>query len=153
MTTVVSWPHGHLAHALMVWLQAQVTAASTRVYTHMPKEGSRVYPLITVTEAGLGALGMDSAIQADEIRVQVDHWAERKDQVMSLSAEIFHLLDARFPAALKDTTLSTVDGVTPTKYYQTKIEWVHRAGGGDAFLDEFARKWRTTTYYTVKVNL
>jgi hypothetical protein len=150
--TVVGWPHGHLAHALTTWLKSQSTSASTRIYAgDIAKD--RTYPLVVVAEEGLGSLGTDSAIQADEVRIQVDSWADRRDQAMMLAAEIFSLWDARFANALKGTTLSTVDGTDATKYYATKIERIHRAAGDNVYLDEFARIWRVTSFYVVKVNL
>jgi hypothetical protein len=148
--STTSWPHGHLAHALKTYLLS-LTAASTRVYVDLP--ATRTYPLLVVQEAGLGSLGTDSAIQADERRVQIDAWAERHDQAAALSEQVFGLLDARFAAALARTTLTTQDGVTAGNDYQTKIEWIHRSGGGTHWFDEFARCWRVTTFYNVKVNL
>jgi hypothetical protein len=106
-----------------------------------------------VQHAGLGPLGTDSAIQADEVRLQIDAWAERRDTAGALAAHVFRLLDARFTGALKDTTLTGEDEARPGDYYQAAIERISRSGGGDVYFDEFAKVYRVTAFYNVKVNL
>ncbi len=145
-----TWPHAHLAHALTEQLKFS-TLAEGRVTTQVPRE--RVYPLLVVQEAGLGRLGTDAAIQADEPRLQIDAWAESKQEAQALAAQVFRLLDARFNGALKDTVLLTGDESHPGDFYQIKVERIARSGGGDPYFDEHARAWRVTSYYEVKVNL
>lgn len=145
-----SWPHAHLPHALCDYLKL-ATAAESRVTTEIPRD--RTYPLLVVQEAGLGRLGIDAAIQADEPRLQIDAWAETKLGAAALAAQAFRLLDARFPGALKDTMLLTEDEANPGDFYESKIERIRRSGGGDPFFDEFARVWRLPAFYQVKVNL
>lgn len=147
---VFAWPHPFLPHALCHHL-ANATLAGTRVTTAVPRQ--RVYPLLVVQHAGLGPLGADSAIQADEVRLQIDAWAERRDTAGALAAQVFRLLDARFTGALKDTTLTVEDEARPGDYYQAAIERISRSGGGDVYFDEFAKVYRVTAFYNVKVNL
>ena len=145
-----TWPHPYLPHALCGFL-ANVTTAGSRVTTAVPRQ--RIYPLLVAQPAGLGALGTDSAIQADELRLQMDSWAERRDTAGLLAAQVFRLLDARFPGALKDTVLTVEDEANPGDMYECKIEWIRRSGGGDGYFDEFAKVYRVTTFYGVKINL
>ncbi|MHB8867434.1 MAG: tail completion protein gp17 [Thermoleophilia bacterium] len=145
-----TWPHAHLPHALCDHLKL-ATAAESRVTTEIPRD--RAYPLLVVQEAGLGRLGTDAAIQADEPRLQIDAWAATKLVAAALAAEVFRLLDARFAGALKDTTLLTEDEANPGDFYQSKIERIGRSGGGAPFFDEYARVWRVTQFMNVKVNL
>lgn len=145
-----TWPHAHLPHALCDHLKL-VTSAGSRVTTEILRD--RTYPLLVVQEAGLGRLGADAAIQADELRLQVDAWAETKLAAAALAAQVFRLLDARFSGALKDTVLLTEDEGNPGDFYETKIERIRRSGGGDPFFDEYARVWRVPAFYNVKVNL
>lgn len=145
-----TWPHPHLPHAIGDYL-TNATNAQQRVTTLIPRV--RTYPLLVVASAGLGALGMDSAIQADEPRLQIDSWALTLEAAQALAGQIFRLLDARFTGALKDTILSTEDEATPGSFYQTKVEKITRSGGGEAYWDEFAKVFRVTTFYSVKVNL
>jgi hypothetical protein len=146
----IDWPHAHLAHALRDWLRAGATLAGARVYVQVPE--SRVWPFLVVQEAGLGPLGTDAAIQADEIRMQVDAWSERRDQALTLAMEAFALLDTRF-GSLRNQTLTVADPTNPSTLYRSKVERCERAGGGEPWFDEIARAWRVTTYYHVKVNL
>lgn len=148
--SLYTWPHPYLPHALCDFLRS-ATLAQARVTTAVPRQ--RVYPLLVVQSAGLGALGSDAAIQADEVRIQIDAWAERRDTAGALAAQVFRLLDARFTGALKDTTLVTEDEAQPGDFYQTKIERIRRSAGGDLYFDEFAKVYRVTAFYEVKVNL
>jgi hypothetical protein len=148
--TTFSWPHPFLPHALCGFLSG-ATIAGARVTTAVPRQ--RVYPLLVVQPAGLGALGTDSAIQADEVRLQVDAWAERRDTAGQLAAQVFRLLDARFTGALKDTVLTVEDEANPGQEYEAKIEWIRRSGGGDVYFDEFAKVYRVTAFHNVKLNL
>lgn len=145
-----SWPHAFLPHTLC-HLLVNATLASGRVTTAVPRQ--RVYPLLVVQHAGLGQLGTDAEIQADEPRLQIDAWAERRDTAMALAAQVFRLLDARFTGALKDTVLSVEDEAQAGDYYQTNVERVRRSGGGDLYFDEFAQVYRVTAFYNVKINL
>ena len=147
---VYTWPHAFLPHSLCDFL-SNATLAGTRVTTAVPRQ--RVYPLLVVQHAGLGRLGTDAEIQADEPRLQVDAWAERRDTAAALAAQVFRLLDARFSGALKDTTLTTQDEGQQGDYHQTNIERIARSGGGDLYFDEFAEVYRVTAFYSVKVNL
>jgi hypothetical protein len=147
---VLTWPHAFLPHTLSDFL-SDVTIAGARVTTAVPRQ--RVYPLLVVQAAGLGRLGTDSAIQADEPRLQIDSWAERRDTAGMLAAQVFRLLDARFPGALKDEVLSVEDEANPGDFYQSKIERITRSGGGDLYFDEFAKVYRVTAFYNVKLNL
>jgi len=148
--SLVCWPHAHLAHAVADFLK-DVTAAEGRVTTRLPRD--RVYPLIVVQPAGLGPLGTDSAIQADEPRLQIDVWAETQQQALAVAAVVFRLLDARFDGALRFTTLLTEDEASPGAYYESKIESVRRSGGGEVRFDEIARVFRSTAFYNAKLNL
>lgn len=146
----IDWPHAHLAHALRNLLRAGATTAGQRVYVQVPE--SRVWPFLVVQEEGLGPLGTDAAIQADEVRVQVDAWADRRDQALMLAMEAFALLDSRF-SSLRDQILTVADPTDPNKVYRSRVERCERAGGGEPWFDEIARAHRVTTYYNVKVNL
>ena len=148
--TAITWPHGHLPHAFCVFLR-DATPAQDRWYTRIPR--NRTYPLGTVQLAGLGPLGTDSHISSDQVRLQIDHWAEREDQAAALAAETFRLLDFRFPSGLRDVVWLTPDEGEAGRIYETRIERCERSGGGDTYLDEFARVWRATAFYNVKVNL
>lgn len=145
-----SWPHAFLPYGICSYLSG-ATLALTRVTTDVPRQ--RVYPLLVVQPAGLGPLGMDSAIQADEIRLQIDGWAERRDTAVQLAAQVFRLLDCRFTGSLRDTTLTVEDQANAGDYYECKIETIRRTGGGDLLFDEFAKVYRAIAYYHVKVNL
>jgi hypothetical protein len=145
-----AWPHPYLPHAICNYLSLS-TVAGARVTTAVPRQ--RAYPLLVVQPAGLGPLGTDSAIQADEVRLQIDAWAERRDTAGLLAAQVFRLLDARFPGSLKDTVLTTQDEATPGSFYQCKIERISRSGGGDIYWDEFAKVYRVTSFYSAKINL
>jgi len=145
-----TWPHAFLPHALCDFLK-NATMASTRVTTAVPRQ--RVYPLLVVQHAGLGQLGLDPEIQADEPRLQVDAWAERRDTATALAAQVFRLVDARFTESLKDTALLTEDEAQAGDFYQTKIERCVRSGGGDVYFDQFAKVYRVTAFYNVKVNI
>jgi len=147
---VYTWPHAFLPHTLCDFLR-NATLAGSRVTTAVPRQ--RVYPLLVVQHAGLGRLGTDSEIQADEPRLQVDAWAERRDTAAALAAQVFRLLDARFDGALKETTLTVEDEAQVGDFRQTNIERIARSGGGDLYFDEFAKVYRVTTFYSVKVNL
>ncbi len=148
-----TWPHGHFPHALRDFLQLGATLAGTRWYVGTTPREDRTYPLGVVSAAGLGALGVDSAIQADEIRVQVDHWAVKRLDAAALDAQTFRLLDARFSSAPRFVTWRTEDEGEPGTFYETKIERIARSGGSDPYFDEFAQKHRVTTFYVVKINL
>jgi hypothetical protein len=148
--SLVRWPHGHLAHALAVQL-AGGTDAGGRIYTDLPR--TRTYPLLVVQEAGLGTLGTDSAIQADELRLQIDAWASTRQGAQSIAAQVFRLLDARFPEALANQTLTVADEAVPGRIYECSIERIRRSGGGTPYFDEIARVYRATAFYHVKVNL
>ena len=78
---IFTWPHAFLPHALCDFLR-DVTLAGARVTTAVPRQ--RVYPLLVVQHAGLGRLGTDAEIQADELRLQIDSWAERRDTAAAL---------------------------------------------------------------------
>jgi len=145
-----TWPHPFLPHALCRFLSG-ATIAGTRVTTAVPRQ--RAYPLLVVQPAGLGALGTDSAIQADEVRLQLDSWAERRDTAGFLAAQVFRLLDARFAGALKDTVLAVEDEASPGDLYECRIERIRRSGGGDVWFDEWAKVYRASSFYNVKVNL
>ena len=119
------WPHAFLPHALCDFLRTP-RWPETRVTTAVPRQ--RVYPLLVVQHAGLGRLGTDPEIQADEPRMQIDSWAERRDTAAALAAQVFRLLDARFTGALKDTTLTVEDEAQPGDFYQTNIERCARSG-------------------------
>lgn len=147
---ITTWPHAHLPHAVADYLLA-VTDAGSRVTTRLPRE--RTYPLIVVQQAGLGPLGTDSAIQADEVRLQIDSWAVKQETAVSIAAQIFRLLDARFPGAPRFVTWMTEDEAAPGDWYETKVEHIRRGGGGDVYFDEIANVVRSTTFYLVKVNL
>jgi hypothetical protein len=112
-----------------------------------------VYPLLTVQAAGLGPLGTDSHISADQPRIQIDAWAEREDAAGDLAAEVKRLLDFRYPDALRNHTINTLDEANAGRIYESKIERCELSGGGDAFLDDFARVWRSTSFFHVKVNI
>ena len=56
-------------------------------------------------------------------------------------------------ARSKDTTLTVEDEAQPGDYHQTNIERIARSGGGDLYFDEFAKVYRVTAFYHVKVNL
>jgi hypothetical protein len=144
------WPHPYLPHAICQYLSGG-TAAGTRVTTGVPRQ--RVYPLLVVQPAGLGPLGTDAAIQADEVRLQVDSWAERRDTAGLVAAQVLRLLDARFPGALKDTVLTIEDEASPGSFYLCKIETIRRSGGGNLYFDDFAHVWRETSFWNVKINL
>ena len=148
---IVGWPHAHLPQAIAERLAAGPTAAGQRVYTEIPRQ--RTYPLIIVQDAGLGPLGTDAEIQADERRVQVDAWAERRREAQALAAQIFRLLDGRFEGGLRQIRLLVLDETEPTTTYEMKVERCARSGGGDAWFDEFARVYRATAFYTIKINL
>ncbi len=145
-----SWPHAHLAHAIADYLSG-LTAAGSRVTTRLPRE--RVYPLGVVQPAGLGPLGTDAAIQADDVRLQIDAWAPTQEGALALAAQIFRLLDARFDGALKNTVLTTEDEGNPGDFYESRVERVSRSGGGDVWFDEIAKSFRCTAFYSAKVNL
>jgi len=145
-----TWPHAFLPHALCHYLE-NATIAAERVTTAVPRQ--RVYPLLVVQHAGLGRLGTDAEIQADEPRLQVDAWAERRDTAAALGAQVFRLLDARFQGALKDTTLTVEDEAQPGDCHQTNIERIARSGGSEPYFDEFAKVYRVTQFFNVKVNL
>ncbi|MBN1321138.1 MAG: DUF3168 domain-containing protein [Thermoleophilia bacterium] len=145
-----AWPHAFLPHALCDLLR-NATLAQTRVTTAVPRQ--RIYPLLVVQHAGLGRLGTDAEIQADEIRLQIDSWAERRDTAAALAAQVFRLLDARFTGALADAVLLTEDEARPGDFYETRIERCVRSGGGDVFFDEFAKVYRVAAFYNVKINL
>lgn len=147
---IFTWPHAFLPHAFCDFLK-NATLAGARVTTAVPRQ--RIYPLLVVQHAGLGRLGTDSAIQADEVRLQIDSWAERRDTAAALAAQVFRLLDARFTGALRDSVLLTEDEAQAGDYYETKIERVSRSGGGEVYFDEFAKVYRVTGFYEVKVNL
>lgn len=145
------WPHAHLPHAIADYLR-DVSACEDRVATGLPRE--RIYPLATVQQAGLGPLGTgESAIQADEVRLQIDVWAKTREEAHAIAAVIFRLLDARFAGSLKFTTLRTEDEASPGDFYLSNIEWIHRSGGGDAYRDEIAGVYRSTVFFNVKLNL
>lgn len=150
MTTTISWPHGYLPFIILSYLTGK-TAAGTRVYTQHPPR-TRTYPLIVVQNAGLGPLGLDSEIQADQPRLQIDVWGQTRTEVEQLAAQVFQLLDHRFTSGLSGTQSAT-DESNPDIVYQAKIERVDRAGGGDSYFDEFGKLWRNTAFYNVKVNL
>ena len=145
-----TWPHPFLPHALCEFLK-DATIAGTRLTTAVPRQ--RVYPLLVVQPAGLGTLGTDSAIQADEVRLQIDAWAERRDTAGQLAAQVFRLLDARFAGALKDTVLTVEDQANPGAIYETNVEWIRRSGGGDVWFDEIDKVYRATAFYNCKANL
>ncbi|MBN1632228.1 MAG: DUF3168 domain-containing protein [Thermoleophilia bacterium] len=147
---VVCWPHAHAAHAIADFL-TDVSACEDRVTTRLPRE--RVYPLAVVQPAGFGPLGSDSAIQADEQRLQLDVWAKTQEQALAIAALFFRLLDARFDGALRFTTLMTEDEAEPGLYYEMNVERIARSGGGDVWFDEIAKVFRSTAFYSVKVNL
>ena len=149
--TTFSWPHAFLPHALCEFLKS-VTIAEARATTAVPTR-QRVYPLLVVQPAGLGAIGTDSAIQADEVRLQIDAWAERRDTAGMLAAQVFALLDARFDGALKDTVLTVRDEASAGDLYECKIEWIRRSGGGDVWFDEWAKVYRVSEFYNCKLNL
>lgn len=144
------WPHAHLPHALCEHLKL-ATDAEERVTTRIPRE--RTYPLLVVSQAGLGRLGTDYTIQADEIRVQIDSWATTLNAAEKLAGQVFRLLDKRFASALRDVTLMTEDDEEVGTFYVTKIERIGRTGGGESYFDEFAKVYRSTAFYFVKVNL
>ena len=146
----VTWPHGHLPQALRDFL-SDATSAQGRVYTRIPRE--RAYPLLTVQSAGLGPLGTDSHISSDQPRIQIDAWAEREDEAADLAAEVKRLLDFRYPDALRDRAIYTLDEAAAGTNYESKIERCELAGGGDTYLDDYARVWRSTCFFHVKVNL
>jgi hypothetical protein len=148
--TTFTWPHPFLPHTLCEFLKAD-TIAESRVTSAVPRQ--RVYPFLVVQPAGLGALGTDSAIQADEVRLQIDSWAERRDTAGALAAQVFRLLDSRFPGALKDTLLTVEDEANPGELYEAKIERIRRSGGGDVYWDEWAKVYRVTAFYNCKLNL
>lgn len=145
---IYTWPHAHLAHALRNDL-LNATDAGTRVTTGLPRQ--RTHPLATVQTAGLGPLGTDHAIQADEVRVQQDSWADTKRGAEKLAAQVFRRWDKRF-GGLQDVTLRVQDEEHAGDYYDTNIERIGRSGGGDGWFDEFEKKWRVTTFYNVKIN-
>jgi hypothetical protein len=145
-----TWPHPFLPHGLSQFLSG-ATLAEARVTTAVPRQ--RVYPLLVVQPAGLGPLGTDSAIQADEIRLQIDAWAERRDTAGMLAAQVFRLLDARFAGALKDTVILVEDQANTGDLYECRIEWIRRSGGGDVFWDEWAKVYRVTAFYNCKLNM
>ena len=147
---ITTWPHAHLAHAVALYLM-NVTSAGPRVTTRVPR--NRTYPLLVVQPAGLGPLGTDSAIQADEPRLQIDGWAETQEAAYALGAEAFRLLDARFNGAPRFVTWMTEDEAVPGRWYETKIERIRRAGGGELYFDEIARVFRSTVFYFAKINL
>lgn len=144
------WPHAHLPHAIADYLR-DVSACEDRVTTGLPRE--RIYPLATVQQAGLGPLGTDSAIQADEVRLQVDVWAKTREGAHAIAAQFFRLLDARFSGSLRFATLRTEDEASPGDWYLSDIERIHRSGGGDVYFDEIAHVYRSTGFYNVKLNL
>lgn len=144
------WPHAFLPHMLCHYLD-NATISAIRVTTAVPRQ--RIYPLLVVQHAGLGRLGTDAEIQADEVRLQIDSWAERRDTAAALGAQVFRLLDARFDGALKETTLTVEDEAHPGDFYQTNIERIARSGGSEPYFDEFAKVYRVTAFYSVKVNL
>ena len=144
------WPHAFLPHALC-WYLSGATVAGTRVTTAVPRQ--RLYPLLVVQPGGLGPLGTDSSIQADELRLQIDAWAERRDTAAALAAQVFRLLDARFPGALKDQVLNVEDEAHLGDIYECRIEWVKRSGGDVLYFDEFAHVYRSTNSYNVKLNV
>lgn len=143
------WPHAHLPHAVAGYL-AGLTDAGARVTTRLPRE--RTYPLVVVQQAGLGPLGTDAAIQADEVRLQIDAWAETMEAALTIGAQVFRLLDARFGDTPRFVTWQTEDEATGD-FYETKVERIGRGGGGDTWFDEVARVFRSTAFYLVKVNL
>ncbi|MBN1320740.1 MAG: hypothetical protein JXA87_07865 [Thermoleophilia bacterium] len=147
---VICWPHAHAAHAIAEFL-TDVSACEERVTTRLPRE--RTYPLAVVQPAGFGPLGSDSAIQADEPRLQVDVWAKTQEQALAIAAVFFRLLDSRFGGALRCATLMTEDEAEPGWFYETKIERIARSGGGDVWFDEIAKVFRSTAFYNLKVNL
>jgi hypothetical protein len=148
--SLYGWPHAFLPYAICQFLSG-VTNAGTRVTTAVPRE--RTYPLLVVQPAGLGTLGTDASIQADELRLQIDAWAERREEAMALASQVFLLLDARFAGALRDSVLTVEDQGNPGDFYECKIEVIRRSGGGDLWFDEMARVFRVTQYYNVKLNL
>ncbi len=145
-----SWPHAHLPHAVADYLK-DTSPCEKRVTTGLPR--NRVHPLATVQQAGLGPLGTDSAIQADEVRLQLDVWAKTREEALAIAAGFFRLLDARFDGALRFTTLRTEDEASPGDYYLSDIEWIHRSGGGDVYFDEIAQVYRSTAFYNAKLQI
>jgi hypothetical protein len=143
------WPHEFIAFQFSDQL-LNVTDAVARVYTGVPRD--RTYPLVVVQTAGLGPLGTNATIQADQPRLQVDAWAETKSQAERVAGQIFRLWDKRF-GGLQDTVLTIEDEAHDGNFYRTNVEKVERTGGGEAYFDEFAQVWRVTSFYTVKVNL
>lgn len=149
--TLVTWPHAQVPHGVRDFLLLATTAGE-RVYTAHPPR-NRVYPLLVVQAAGYGPLGTDSAIQADEPRVQIDAWADRSEDAAALAAQVFRLLDARFLGAPRFITWQIEDERTPGTFYEMKVERIRRSGGGDVYFDEVAQKYRSTAFYNLKVNL
>ena len=50
-------------------------------------------------------------------------------------------------------TLTVEDEANPGDFYECKIERIARSGGGDVYFDEFAKVYRVTAFYNVKLNL
>jgi hypothetical protein len=109
--------------------------------------------MIVVGPGGLGPVGSDAHISADQPRLQIDTWALRGDDSADLAAIIFRLLDFRFSTGLRDFVLVTPSDRTPGQIYRTKIERCERNAGGELYWDDYARVWRTSGFYTVKINL
>jgi len=146
--TTFDWPHPHLPHALCDFAIG-ATEAQDRVSTLLPRV--RTYPLLVIQSAGIGPIGSNSTIQADQPRVQVDAWAETKQEAEEVAGQLFRLWDKRF-GGLQDTELITQDESAPSNFYRTKIERVER-NAYTTFFDEIAQVWRATAFYLVKVNL
>ena len=66
---------------------------------------------------------------------------------------MFRLLDARFGGALKDTTLDRGGRGPAGRLLPDQHRALARSGGGDVYFDEFAKVYRVTAFYNVKVNL
>ena len=147
---MVDWPHGHLPYQLAYYLKA-CTPAEDRWYTRIPR--ARTYPLGVVMPGGLGTVGSDSHITADQPRLQIDAWAVRSHAAAELAAVVFRLLDFRFSTGVRDFVLVTPDDAEEGKFYRTKIERIERNAGGELYFDDYARVWRVTGFYAVKVNL
>lgn len=144
----VSWPHAHGAHAFVEYLKDK-TRAEGRVTVQVPE--ARTYPLLTCAEAGYGTLGTDPEIQADELRLQVDAWALKRDVCLALASEVYASLDYALFPPVAYTTLSVADAASPSTSYEVKVERVWRSGGGEPYFDDLARCWRVTTFYNVKI--
>ena len=141
----VPYPHAFVAPTLLDILSSLV---SSRAYTEPPRD--RIYPFIVVQVAGVGPIGL-TTIRADEPRVQVDCWAETRAGAESLGLQVFATLDERFAGGTSG--LKTFTDQVTADVYQTNIERIRRSGSSAIYFDEYAKVFKQTSQYGVKIQM